>query len=158
MLDRPAPFISAEQWSDVAKIITALIEGEDDAISKMATIACELYQNFDHFNWVGFYRNVGNDTLKIGPYQGGHGCLVIPFSKGVCGAAARTETTQLVPDVNAIADHIACSSTTQSELVLPVLQDGKLIAVLDVDSDTLDAFTKEDQEVLEGILAASFAN
>ena len=69
--------------------------------------------SFDHFDWVGFYRNVGNETLKIGPYQGGHGCLVIPFSKGVCGACARTRKTQLVPDVNAIPDHIACSATTQ---------------------------------------------
>jgi L-methionine (R)-S-oxide reductase len=156
MLDRPKPSISAEQWSDVSKIIAALIEGEDDTISKMATIACELFHHFDHFDWVGFYRNVGNDTLKIGPYQGGHGCLVIPFSKGVCGAAARTEKTQLIPNVNAIADHIACSSTTQSEIVLPVWQDGKLIAVLDVDSDTLDAFTVEDQKVLEEILRKSF--
>lgn len=158
MLDRPAPKISSEQWSDVSKVIAALIEGEDDNISKMATIACELYHAFDHFNWVGFYRVVRPELMKIGPYQGGHGCLVIPFSKGVCGAAARTETTQLVPDVNAITDHIACSSTTQSEIVLPVWHYGKLIAVFDIDSDTLDAFTIDDQKALEGILKASFAD
>ncbi|MGB7288118.1 MAG: GAF domain-containing protein [Salaquimonas sp.] len=156
MLDRPISSISTEQWHDVSKVIAALVEGETDAISKMATIACELYQHFDHFDWVGFYRVVEPELLKIGPYQGGHGCLVIPFSKGVCGAAARTETTQLVPDVNAIADHIACSSTTQSEIVLPVWQDGKLIAVLDVDSDTLDAFTDADQKALELILKNAF--
>ncbi len=156
MLDRPKPTIAAEQWSDVSKIIAALIEGEDDTISKMATIACELFHHFDHFDWVGFYRVISPELLKIGPYQGGHGCLVIPFSKGVCGAAARTEKTQLVPDVNAIADHIACSSTTQSEVVLPVWQNGNLIAVLDIDSDTLDAFTVEDQKALEEILAKSF--
>jgi GAF domain-containing protein len=156
MLDRPAPSISAEQWSDVSKIIAALIEGEDDNIAKMATIACELYQHFDHFDWVGFYRNVGNDTLKIGPYQGGHGCLVIPFSKGVCGAAARSGQTQLVPDVNAIADHIACAASTRSEIVLPVWQNGELLAVLDIDSDTPDAFTAQDQKALEAILQNAF--
>ncbi len=160
MLDSPQTKSQAgtkEKWQEVAKIIAALIEGEDDDISKMATITCEIYNNFDQFNWVGFYRNVGNDTLKIGPYQGGHGCLVIPFSRGVCGAAARTGKTQLVPDVNAIADHIACSSTTQSEIVVPVWKDGKLLAVFDIDSDDLDAFTLEDQEALEGILTKSFA-
>lgn len=160
MLDRPdseiARKITAEQWNEVAKTIAALIEGEDDTIAKMATIACELYQAFDHFDWVGFYRVVEPEVLKIGPYQGGHGCLVIPFSKGVCGACARSQTTQLVPDVNAIVDHIACAASTQSEIVLPVWQDGKLIAVLDIDSDTLDAFTAEDQTALEGMLKASF--
>jgi GAF domain-containing protein len=156
MLDRPAPSISAEQWSDVSKNIAALIEGEDDNISKMATIACELYQHFDHFDWVGFYRNVGNDTLKIGPYQGGHGCLVIPFSKGVCGAAARSGKTQLVPDVNAIPDHIACAASTRSEIVLPVWQNGELLAVLDIDSDSPEAFTAEDQKALEAILQNAF--
>ena len=156
MPDPTTPMISPDQWSEVSKTIAALIEGEDDAIAKMATISCELYQHFDHFDWVGFYRNVGNDTLKIGPYQGGHGCLVIPFSRGVCGAAARSGETQLVPDVNAVPDHIACAASTQSELVLPVWQDGKLLAVLDIDSDTPDAFTREDQQALEGMLKASF--
>ncbi len=148
--------ISVEEWADVTARIGALVEGEGDAIAKMATLSCELFHAFDHFDWVGFYRNVGNETLKIGPYQGGHGCLAIPFSKGVCGACARTGATQLVPDVNAIADHIACSATTQSEIVLPVYVDGELIAVLDIDSDTPDAFTLDDQKALEAILAKSF--
>jgi GAF domain-containing protein len=156
MLDNPRPSVTADEWHEVSKVIAALIEGEDDAIAKMATIACELYGHFDHFDWVGFYRNVGNDTLKIGPYQGGHGCLVIPFSRGVCGAAARSGSTQLVPDVNAIPDHIACAASTQSEIVVPVWQDGKLIAVLDIDSDTLNAFSIADQKALEGIVAAAF--
>ncbi len=156
MPDRTKPAISPDEWKEVSKTIAALIKGEDDAIAKMATISCELYQHFDHFDWVGFYRNVGNDTLKIGPYQGGHGCLVIPFSRGVCGAAARTGKAQLVPDVNAVPDHIACAASTQSEIVLPVWQDGKLLAVLDIDSDTSDAFTREDQQALEAMLKRAF--
>jgi len=156
MLDTSTPVITAEQWRDVSNRIAALVEGETDAIAKMATIACELFQAFDHFDWVGFYRVTAPQMLKIGPYQGGDGCLVIPFAKGVCGACARTGKTQLVPDVNAIADHIACSATTQSEVVLPVFVNGDLIAVLDIDSDMRDAFTTEDQAALEAIIAASF--
>lgn len=156
MLDRPSTSIVADEWSEVSGRITALVEGEHDEIARMATIACELYHAFDHFDWVGFYRVVEPEVLKIGPYQGGHGCLVIPFSKGVCGTAARTGKTQLVPDVNAIADHIACSATTRSEIVLPVFSGGELIAVLDIDSDTPDAFTTGDQQALEAIIASAF--
>lgn len=143
-------------YDTVTKTIAALVEGEDDSISKMATISCELFNAFDHFDWVGFYRNVGNDTLKIGPYQGGHGCLVIPFSKGVCGACATTGETQIVDDVNKFEGHIACSSSTISEIVLPVFSDGKLIGVLDVDSDSPASFDKNDKSALERILKASF--
>jgi L-methionine (R)-S-oxide reductase len=151
----PAPTIN--DWAEVEARILALIEGEDDEIALMATIACELHHGFDRFDWVGFYRNVGNETLKIGPYQGGHGCLVIPFSRGVCGACARRRETLIVPDVDAFPDHIACSASTRSEIVVPVFRKGELIAVLDVDSDTPDAFTDEDQAVLERILARAFA-
>ena len=146
------------RYKEVSGAVLALSEGETDQISLMATMACELFHHFDHFNWVGFYRNVGNETLKIGPYQGGHGCLVIPFSRGVCGACARSQTTQLVPDVEAFPDHIACASSTRSELVLPVFdQENSLIAVLDIDSDTADAFDLIDQEALEALLGAVFA-
>lgn len=148
--------IGAEQWREVVTRIAALIDGETDTIAKMATIACELFHAFDHFDWVGFYRHVGNETLKIGPYQGGHGCLTIPFSRGVCGAAARTGEIQRIGDVDAIADHIACSPTTRSELVLPVFQGAELIAVLDIDSDHRDAFSKTDETALAEILEASF--
>lgn len=143
-------------YSQVTKTIAALIEGETDTISKMATISCELFHSFDHFDWVGFYRNVGNETLKIGPYQGGHGCLVIPFSKGVCGASASKGETVIVENVNQFDGHIACSSSTVSEIVLPVWESGKLIAVLDVDSDQPSAFSTHDKEALEAILKASF--
>ena len=95
--------------------------------------------------------------LKIGPYQGGHGCLVIPFSRGVCGAAARTRQTQLVPDVEAFPGHIACSSSTRSEIVVPVIgANDRLIGVLDIDSDRPEAFTETDAEALEGMMRDVF--
>ena len=122
--------------------IRALTEGETDQVALMATLACEIHHADDRFDWTGFYRVVVPDLLKIGPYQGGHGCLVIPFSRGVCGAAARTGQIQLVPDVNAFPGHIACASSTRSEIVLPVFgQGGRLIGVLDIDSNRADAFT-----------------
>jgi GAF domain-containing protein len=139
-------------YSEVTKSIAAICEGETDAITKMATISCELFHAMEGFDWVGFYRVVEPELLKVGPYQGGHGCLVIPFNKGVCGACARTEETQIVADVNAFADHIACSSSTQSEIVLPVFENGKLIAVFDVDSNKPDDFDESDRIALEGIL------
>ena len=146
----------SDQYRQTAKTIAALIAGEDDEIAKMATICCEPNAAFDHFDWVGFYRVTGPEILKVGPYQGGHGCLFIPFSKGVCGACARTGETQIVEDVNAIADHIACSASTRSEIVVPVYREDRLIAVLDVDSDTPAAFDQADASELEAILAASF--
>ena len=133
--------------------VLALTEGETDAISLMATVACEVHHSDQRFDWTGFYRVVAPNLLKIGPYQGGHGCLVIPFDKGVCGACARSGEVQLVPDVDAFPGHIACASSTRSELVLPVIDgDGALIAVFDIDSDQPDAFSDEDAEALSGIL------
>lgn len=143
-------------WQEVAARIRSLAEGEDDPIAKMATIACELYHAFDHYDWVGFYRVTEPGLLKIGPYQGGHGCLVIPFDKGVCGACATRRETIIVPDVDAFPGHIACASSTRSEVVVPVFSDGKLIAVLDVDSDTPDAFSETDRRELEAILENAF--
>ena len=123
----------------------------------MATLACELHHSDDRFDWTGFYRVVAPELLKIGPYQGGHGCLTIPFSRGVCGATARTGEVQIVPDVEAFPGHIACSSSTRSEIVLPVFDDAKqLIAVLDIDSDRPDAFTSADAAGLGAILTETF--
>ena len=134
--------------------VDALLEGESDFIAAQATIACELHHAFDYYHWTGFYRLTEPETLVIGPYQGGHGCLRIPFSAGVCGAAARERATQLVPDVHAFPGHIACSSSTLSEIVVPVLRpDGSVLAVLDVDSDHPAAFDGLDQEHLEAICA-----
>ncbi len=148
----------SDRYADVAASIFALTEGETDAISLMATMSCELFHHFGHFDWVGFYRSVGNETLKIGPYQGGHGCLVIPFARGVCGASARSQKTLIVNDVDSFEDHIACASSTKSEIVLPVFNGtGELIAVLDIDSDTLAAFDEIDARDLAQILAEVFA-
>jgi GAF domain-containing protein len=137
--------------------IRSLAEGERDQIALMATTVCELYHGDERFDWVGFYRNVGDETLKIGPYQGGHGCLTIPFSRGVCGACARSREVQLVPDVEEFDDHIACAASTRSELVLPVFDaQGALIAVLDIDSDMPDAFDEEDVVALTELLSGLF--
>ena len=136
----------------LAQTIAALTAGEDDVVSLMATVACEVHHSDDRFDWTGFYRVVGPELLKIGPYQGGHGCLVIPFSRGVCGAAARTGQVQLVPDVAAFAGHIACSSSTRSEIVLPVWGKAGLLGVFDIDSDQVDAFDETDAAALSGIL------
>ena len=144
-------------YDTLAKTIASLTAGEDDAIALMATIACEVHHSDDRFDWTGFYRVTGPEMLKIGPYQGGHGCLNIPFSRGVCGAAARTGQVQRVADVDAFEGHIACASSTRSELVLPVHnRAGDLIAVFDIDSDQPDAFTQEDAARLAAILAEAF--
>ncbi len=145
-------------YQTLAKTIAALTNGEDDAVALMATIACEVHQSDDRFNWTGFYRVTAPELLKIGPYQGGHGCLVIPFSRGVCGAAARTGEVQLVEDVDAFPGHIACASSTRSELVLPVWNGaGELLGVFDIDSDQPNAFTQADADKLSVILKDSFA-
>ncbi|MBC8373957.1 MAG: GAF domain-containing protein [Phycisphaerae bacterium] len=116
----------------------------------MATIVCELHRTFELFDWVGFYRNVGGEVLKIGPYQGAHGCLTIDFSRGICGRCAREKAVQNIADVAGERDHIACSATTKSEIVIPIMDaGGELIAVLDIDSDTPGAFDRIDQENLQ---------
>ena len=146
-------------YEELSGRIAALADGETDAVALMATIACEVHHFDDRFDWTGFYRVVAPEMLKIGPYQGGHGCLDIPFSRGVCGAAARTRQVQLVPDVDAFPGHIACASSTRSELVLPVQNaQGDLIAVFDIDSDQPDAFTAEDAAQLQRILDTAFAD
>ena len=145
-------------YEELRKTIASLCADEDDTIALMASVVCELHHSDDRFDWTGFYRVTGPEMLKIGPYQGGHGCLQIPFSRGVCGAAARLKTTQLVPDVEAFEGNIACASSTRSELVLPVFNGkGDVIAVLDIDSDQPDAFSQEDAQALEAILASVFS-
>ena len=137
---------------EISNRINGLLEGETDWVAAMATVVCELHHGFDHFHWTGFYRTTQPGVLKIGPYQGGHGCLSIPFEKGICGAAARTGETQDVPDVQARPEHIACSSSTNSEVVVPVKDSkGAVVAVLDVDSDTPAAFSAQDVALLEQV-------
>ncbi len=144
-------------YSALGARISSLTEGETDEVALMATLACEIHHSDSRFDWTGFYRVAAPELLKIGPYQGGHGCLTIPFSRGICGAAARSGKTQLVPDVHAFPEHIACASSTRSELVIPVFgARERLIGVLDIDSDQPDAFTAGDATALEGILASVF--
>ena len=144
-------------YQDVTNSIRSLCAGETDAVALMATLACEIHHAHPMADWTGFYRVTAPEMLKIGPYQGGHGCLVIPFSRGVCGACARTGQVQNVPDVDAFPDHIACASSTRSELVLPVRNGaGRLLAVLDIDSDRPAAFTKADEDWLVPLLAEVF--
>jgi L-methionine (R)-S-oxide reductase len=145
------------KYHEVSRRILAVAEGEADRIALMATVACELFQAFEDFDWVGFYRVTEPGLLKIGPYQGGHGCLAIPFERGVCGAAAREARTQVVPDVDAFPGHIACASSTRSEIVVPVLDAaGEVFAVLDVDSNTPRAFSDADARALEALMQRVF--
>jgi len=150
------------KYEEVLRSLAALLEGEDDWISAMASTASLLHESFDHFDWTGFYRAAAPDELRIGPYQGGHGCLRIPFEKGVCGRAARTHKTVVVEDVRGFEGHIACSATTRSEIVVPVLSpQARLLAVLDVDSDSEAAFDQTDRIGLEavcGLLGESYAD
>ena len=139
--------------------ITAMCAGETDPISLMATISCHLYQQVDGFDWVGFYRVVDQGLLKIGPYQGGHGCLVIPFDRGVCGAAARLKQIQLIDDVDQFDGHIACSSSTRSELVIPLFDAaGEVFAVMDIDSDQPAFFDQQDADQLDELMVKLFSD
>lgn len=141
----------------LAKTVAALTEGETDTVALMATLACEIHHADERFDWTGFYRVTEPGLLKIGPYQGGHGCLVIPFERGVCGAAARTGEPQIVDDVDVFPGHIACAASTRSEIVLPVRDaSGDLIAVLDIDSDRPAAFGAQDADGLGAILKEVF--
>ncbi|KAI3430729.1 hypothetical protein D9Q98_005315 [Chlorella vulgaris] len=142
----------AAQYDAVLERLRVLLQGESDWVAAMSTVVCELHVHFDYFHWTGFYRAGPDDSsmLVVGPYQGALACQRIPFSKGVCGAAASTHQSQLVPDVHAFPGHIACASSTQSEVVVPVVApDGSLLAVLDVDSDLPAAFTATDVAWLE---------
>ncbi len=153
------PEARGARYDEVLARIRLLLNDEPDWTAAMATTVCELHHAFDHYHWTGFYRNVDGE-LVIGPYQGGHGCLRIAFGRGVCGTAAATLQTQLVPDVEEFPGHIACSSSTRSEIVVPVLSpDGRVLAVLDVDSDRPDAFHEVDRRKLEelaGDLGAAY--
>ena len=140
------------EHAEVYERITAILEDEDDWVTAMATVTCELHNSFEHYHWTGFYRTVSPEVLKIGPYQGGHGCLTITYDRGICGAAARTGESQIVPNVHERSEHIACSSTTNSEIVIPVKNsNGDVVAVLDVDSDEFDAFSEDDISLTEEI-------
>jgi GAF domain-containing protein len=136
--------------------ILAACEGETDAVALQATLSCLLFQTLAQANFCGFYRRVGEHTLAVGPYQGSMGCLRIDFARGVCGKCARTKEVQLIPDVHAVPDHIACDGRSRSELVVPVLRAGQLFAVFDVDSPYPDAFSEEEARAVESLIRAVF--
>jgi L-methionine (R)-S-oxide reductase len=139
-------------YVEALECIRALIDGERDEIAVQATMVAELHHRLDHFNWTGFYRVTAPGVLKIGPYQGGHGCLTIPFARGVCGKCAREARTQIVADVTQVPYHLACASSTRSEIVVPVIDSaGRVRAVLDVDSDAVGAFDEVDAGALEAV-------
>jgi len=141
-----------EVYQRTLQSIEALIDGETDPITVMSTVVCELFHAFDYINWAGFYRRIDEDTLKVGPYQGTHGCLTINIQRGVCGACVRAAAVQIENDVSKAADHIACSADTRAEIVLPVFDhSGAVIAVLDIDSTVPDVFDEVDVMYLERI-------
>ena len=149
----------AARYAEVAGEIASVLEGEPNPVARMATVAAMLAQSFDAFFWTGFYlADPGKpDELVVGPYQGTLGCLRIAFGKGVCGTAAATRATQVVPDVEAFPGHIACDGRTRSEIVVPgIAAGGRLIGVLDVDSDRPAAFDDVDAHWLERIVAEAF--
>jgi GAF domain-containing protein len=144
-------------YTELRQRVLAVCDGETDQVALMATFACEVHHSDDRFDWTGFYRVTAPNLLKIGPYQGGHGCLQITFDRGVCGAAARTGQVQLVDDVDAFPSHIACASSTRSELVIPFYDaQGALIGVFDIDSDQPAAFDQNDADQLQSLLSAVF--
>ena len=135
---------TATMYRDLASALEGLVAGETDAVANMANAAALIWETLPDINWAGFYRNVGRE-LVLGPFQGRPACIRIPFGQGVCGVAAASRQVQLVEDVHAFPGHIACDSASASEIVVPIIRDGELIAVLDIDSPTTGRFTREDE-------------
>jgi GAF domain-containing protein len=133
----------ATLYREIVAAADALTAGEPDAVANMANVAALLWESLPELNWAGFYRNVGGE-LVLGPFQGRPACIRIPFGKGVCGAAAATLEPQCVEDVNAFAGHIACDSASVSELVVPLVHEGRLLGVIDLDSPRRARFDAED--------------
>lgn len=131
-------------YSDLASALQGLVAGEPDGIANMANAAALIWESLPDINWVGFYRNVG-DELIVGPFQGRPACVRIAFGSGVCGTAAETREVQLVEDVHAFPGHIACDSASNSEIVVPIIRDGELLGVLDIDSPTKARFDAKDE-------------
>ncbi len=141
-----------QNYHETLRELEALLAGVDDSITAMATCAAVLHQRLPYASWTGFYRVVAPRLLRVGPYQGPVGCLEIPFDRGVCGAAARENQTQVVPDVHAFPGHIACDAAARSEIVVPIHDpQGELIAVLDIDSHQPAAFDEFDRDGLERV-------
>ncbi len=149
----------AVMWDDIRLAARGLIDGEPDAVANMANIAALLWHALPDLNWAGFYRFDGTE-LVLGPFQGKAACIRIALDTGVCGAAARTLTTQCIDDVHAFPGHIACDAASRSELVVPITHAGRLIAVIDLDSPQRARFSAADAagcEALAGAIAAAIA-
>ncbi|MBN8806965.1 MAG: GAF domain-containing protein [Sphingomonas sp.] len=140
----------SDLYRDVLAAVDAVTAGEADAVANMANVAAILWQYLPDLNWAGFYRAVG-DELVLGPFQGKAACIRIPFGKGVCGAAAASRDTQLVADVHAFPGHIACDAASRSELVVPIVAGGRVVAVIDLDSPHPARFDAEDAAGVEAI-------
>lgn len=138
-----------QQYQTLFPQIESLLAGENDTIANMANVAAALKQTFNFF-WVGFYI-VKDDMLVLAPFQGPIACTRIRYGKGVCGTAWKEAATQIVPDVDLFPGHIACNSDSKSEIVVPVIRDGKVVAVLDIDSEELNSFDETDAVYLEKI-------
>jgi GAF domain-containing protein len=131
-------------YRDLASALEGLVAGESDAIANMANASALIWETLPDLNWVGFYRNVGGE-LVLGPFQGRPACIRIPFGTGVCGVAAQTRAIQRIEDVHAFPGHIACDSASNSEIVVPLIREGELLGVLDLDSPRHARFTEEDE-------------
>lgn len=156
MIDLNASGAGLDGYNLLAAQVQALFADERDFIANAAQFSAFLYNQVDDLNWAGFYLN-RNEELVLGPFQGQVACVRIPFSKGVCGAAAATRQTLRVEDVHAFPGHIACDSASNSELVIPLVKDGRLIGVLDLDSPTVGRFSEADQVGLERLAAIFLA-
>ena len=135
---------TATLYRDLASALASLVDGEPDPVANMANAAALIWESLPDLNWAGFYRNVGGE-LVLGPFQGRPACIRIPFGQGVCGAAAATLEVQRIDDVHAFDGHIACDAASNSELVVPIVRNGELIAVLDLDSPKTARFTADDE-------------
>lgn len=152
------PLAPAELYRELIAAAEALTAGEPDGVANMANVAALLWEFLPDLNWAGFYRvapaKTGDrDELVLGPFIGRPACIRIPFGKGVCGTAAESRAAQLVEDVHAFPGHIACDAASASELVVPVLRDGAVVAVIDLDSPTKGRFTAEDAAGIEALAA-----
>ena len=131
-------------YRDLASALGGLVAGETDAVANMANASALIFETLPDVNWVGFYRNVGGE-LVLGPFQGRPACIRMTFDKGVCGAAAKTRQVQRVEDVHVFPGHIACDSASNSEIVVPLIRDGELLGVLDIDSPSHGRFDEQDE-------------
>jgi L-methionine (R)-S-oxide reductase len=148
-IDRAVP--KGTLYRDLAASLESLLAGESDALANLANASALLAQALTGINWCGFYLLRGEE-LVLGPFQGKTACVRIPLGKGVCGTAAARRETLVVPDVNAFPGHIACDAASRSEIVVPMIENGALRGVLDVDSPDLDRFDEEDRQGLEGFV------